>query len=382
MMVKSPAKRPGTFIFFYSQIFFMKGEVFTMFQLEKVLAQIGPLKEEVMAQTQARLDDLTKPKGSLGVMELIAKKIAGITGQAVPAITKKTCILMAGDHGVMEEGFNAYPQEVTAQMVHNFLNGGAAMNVFSRHVGAELLVVDVGVATDFAAHPLLLKKKVAYGTQNMSRGPAMTIVQALKAIETGFEVARTCLAEGTDLLGIGEMGIGNTTPSTALLAVFSGIPVEKITGRGTGASDELLRLKIKAIERALEVNSPIAAEPLEALAKVGGLEIAGLVGVILAGAAHRVPVVLDGFISGAAALVASAMHPDVKDYLLASHLSEEPGHKKMLEIIGVQPILFMNMRLGEGTGAALAMGIIEASVKILHEMATFSGAGIDGPVKK
>lgn len=353
-----------------------------MFSLEKVLAQIGPLKREAMAQTQARLDDLTKPKGSLGVMEMIAKKIAGITGQAVPAITKKTCILMAGDHGVMEEGFNAYPQEVTAQMVHNFLNGGAAMNVFSRHVGAELLVVDVGVATDFTAHPLLLKKKVAYGTKNMSRGPAMTTAQALKAIETGFEVAETCLAGGSDLLGLGEMGIGNTTPSTALLAVFSGAPVEKITGRGTGASDKLLRLKIKAIERALQVNKPVAVEPLEALAKVGGLEIAGLVGVILAGAVRRVPVVLDGYISGAAALVASAMHPDVKDYLLASHLSEEPGHKMMLELIGVQPILFMNMRLGEGTGAALAMGIIEASVKILHEMATFSRAGIDGPVKK
>lgn len=353
-----------------------------MFQLEKVLAQIEPLKEGAMAQTQGRLDDLTKPKGSLGVMEQIAKKIAGITGQALPTITKKTCILMAGDHGILEEGFNAYPQEVTAQMIYNFLNGGAAMNVFSRHVGAELLIVDVGVAADFADHPLLLKRKVAYGTQNMSKGPAMTIAQALRAIETGFEVARNCLSQGSDLLGIGEMGIGNTAASTALLAVFSGEPVENITGRGTGASDALLKQKIDAIERALKVNSPEAAKPLEALAKVGGLEIAGLVGVILAGAAFRVPVVLDGFISGAAALVAAALQPDVKDYLLSSHLSDEPGHQKMLEIIGIPPILFMKMRLGEGTGAALAMNIIEASVKILHEMATFSGAGIDGPLKK
>ncbi len=352
-----------------------------MFDLEKVLAQIGPLAEGAMAQTQARLDDLAKPKGSLGVMEVIAKKIAGITGQAMPAIAKKTCILMAGDHGVLEEGFNTYPREVTAQMVQNFLNGGAAMNVFSRHVGAELLVVDIGVAVDFTAHPLLLKKKIAYGTQNMSRGPAMTNGQALQAIATGFEVARECLAGGTDLLGLGEMGIGNTTPSTALLAVFSGAPVEEITGRGTGASDDLLRLKVKTIERALAVNSPTAGEPLAALARVGGLEIAGLVGVILAGAVQRVPVVLDGLISGAAALVAVALHPAVRDYLLASHLSDEPGHKLMLELIGVQPILFMKMRLGEGTGAALAMSIIEASLKILREMATFSGLGIAVPAK-
>lgn len=352
-----------------------------MFKLKKVLEQIESLNEEAMARAQARLDDLAKPQGSLGVMEAIAKKIAGITGRAVPKITQKTCILMAGDHGVMEEGFNSYPQAVTAQMVQNFLNGGAAMNVFSRHVGAELLVVDVGVAADFADHPLLLKKKVAYGTLNISNGPAMTVEQALKAIETGFEVAEGCLARGSDLLGLGEMGIGNTTPSTALLAVFSGTPIEEITGRGTGASDELLKLKIKAIEKALAINNPAANEPLSALAKVGGLEIAGLVGVILAGAANRVPIVLDGFISGAAALVASALNPRVRDYLLASHLSDEPGHKKMLELIGVRPILFMDMRLGEGTGAALAMNIIEVSVKILREMATFSGAAIDGPVK-
>ncbi|NMB36228.1 MAG: nicotinate-nucleotide--dimethylbenzimidazole phosphoribosyltransferase [Firmicutes bacterium] len=353
-----------------------------MFDLQKVLSRIDPLNEEAMAKTQARLDDLTKPRGSLGVMELIAKKIAGITGQAAPTITKKTCILMAGDHGVVKEGYHTYSQAVTAQMVQNFLNGGAAMNVFSRHVGAELLVVDIGVATDFNSHPLLLKKKIAYGTQNMSRGPAMTTAQALKAIETGFEVAEECLARGSDLLGLGEMGIGNTTPSTALLAVFSGSPVKKITGRGTGASDELLKSKIRTIERALEVNKPTAEEPLAALAKVGGLEIAGLIGVILAGAANRVPVVLDGFISGAAALVASALHPNIKDYLLASHLSDEPGHEMMLKLIGVRPVLFMDMRLGEGTGAALSMHVIEASVKILHEMATFSGAGISGPEKK
>jgi nicotinate-nucleotide--dimethylbenzimidazole phosphoribosyltransferase len=350
-----------------------------MFDLEKVLEGITPLEEGVMEKTQSRLDNLTKPQGSLGVMESIARKVAGITGEITPLIRQKTCILMAGDHGVVEEGVSAYPREVTAQMVMNFLAGGAAMNVLSRHVGAELVVVDIGVACDFPEHPLLQKKKVAYGTMNMCKGPAMTPGQALKALETGYEIAGACLDRGSDLIGIGEMGIGNTTPSTALLSVFSGVPVEQITGRGTGVDDERLKLKIKAIEKALEVNCPSPSQPLEALARVGGLEIAGLTGVILGCAARRIPVVLDGFISGAAALVASMMNPYVKDYLLASHLSEERGHSLMLEIIGVKPILYMNMRLGEGTGAVLAMSIVEAALKILNEMATFSSAGIDGP---
>ncbi len=350
-----------------------------MFDLEKLLERIEPLNEAVMAKTQARLDDLTKPRGSLGVMESIAKKIAGITGKVIPSISKKTCILMAGDHGVTEEGVSAYPREVTAQMVLNFLEGGAAMSVLTRHVGAELVVVDVGVNADFADNHFLWNKKVAYGTMNMCKGPAMTPEQTFKALEVGFETVSNCLDEGSELIGIGEMGIGNTTSSAALLSVFSGASPREITGRGTGVDDERLKLKIGAIEKALKVNSPNASNPLETLTKVGGLEIAGLTGVILGCAARRVPVVLDGFISGAAALVATHMNPYVKDYLLASHLSEECGHKLMLEILGVVPILHMNMRLGEGTGAALVINIIEAALKILKEMATFSGAGIDGP---
>jgi len=348
-----------------------------MFPLNDVLSRIKPPDEEVMARTQARLDDLTKPPGSLGIMEQIARKVAGITGEVTPSITAKTCILMAGDHGVVEEGVSAYPREVTAQMVMNFLNGGAAMNVLARHVGAELVVADIGVAADLPDHPLLKKCKVAYGTMNMAAGPAMTVEQAGQALEAGYRIAGRCIESGSNLVGIGEMGIGNTTPSTALLAFFTGQPLEKITGRGTGVDDRGLRCKLDALRRALEVNSPMTAdEPLVVLSRLGGLEIAGLVGVILACAERKVPVLVDGFISGAAALVASRMNAHIRGYLLASHLSEEPGHKMMLEAIGIKPMLYMNMRLGEGTGAALAMNIVEASLKILTEMATFSGAGV------
>lgn len=348
-----------------------------MFDLEKKLKQIGPPDEDVMALTQERLDDLTKPPGSLGIMEEIARSIAGITGKVEPEIKHKTCILMAADHGVVEEGVSAYPSDVTAQMVLNFLNGGAAMNVLSRHIGAELVVADIGVASDLPDHPMLWKKKVSYGTANMAQGPAMTKEQALEAIEKGYELAFHYIDKGSDLIGTGEMGIGNTTASTALLVHFSGVPVKDVVGRGTGVDDERLQLKIRAIEGALQKNKP-SHDPLEALACIGGLEIAGLVGVFLACAVRRVPVLVDGFISAAAALVASRLHPNLRDFMLASHLSEEPGHRLMLELIGIRPVLHMKMRLGEGTGAALAMNIVEASLKILKEMATFSSAGVSG----
>ncbi len=351
-----------------------------MFDLQEKLRQVEPLNEGAMAQTQSRLDDLTKPPGSLGILEEIARKIAGITGREQPEIHRKISILMAADHGVVEEGVSAYPSAVTAQMVLNFLRGGAAMNVLSRHVGAELAVMDVGVASDLPDHPMLWKRKVAYGTKNMVKEPAMTTWETLEAIKNGYEMAVHYIKKGTELIGTGEMGIGNTTSSTALLVHFAGIPVYDVVGRGTGVDDERLKLKIKAIEGALKQNKPSYA-PLEALACVGGLEIAGLVGVFLACAVKRVPAVVDGFISAAAALVASRMHPQIRDYMLASHLSEEPGHRLMLELIGIKPILHMKMRLGEGTGAALAMNIIEASLKILREMATFSSAGVSGALE-
>jgi nicotinate-nucleotide--dimethylbenzimidazole phosphoribosyltransferase len=345
-------------------------------KLEKTLDQIKPLDHEVMKKTQARLDDLTKPPGSLGVLEDIAKQIAGITGQVVPELPGKAAVLMAGDHGIVKEGVAPFPQEVTPQMVLNFINGGAAMSVLTRHENAKLYVVDVGVASDLPDVPNIIKKKVAYGTKNMAEGPAMTIEEAVKAIEVGIEIAERAMKEGAGLIAIGEMGIGNTSPSTAIIAAYSKLPVNEVVGRGTGVDDERLKIKITAIEKSLRVNRPDLDKPLEVLAKVGGLEIAGLTGVILACAAHRIPVIIDGFISGAAAVIASEMAPLAKGYMLGSHLSEEPGHKVMLDYLGVKPMLMMNMRLGEGTGAALAMNVVDASLKILKEMATFSEAGV------
>ncbi|KKM10473.1 nicotinate-nucleotide--dimethylbenzimidazole phosphoribosyltransferase [Clostridiales bacterium PH28_bin88] len=347
-----------------------------MEKLRVTMQRVQPVDREVMAQTQARLDSLTKPPGSLGVLEDIARQVAGITRQVRPQLLKKCSVLMAADHGVVAEGVSAFPREVTPQMVLNFARGGAAMNVLARHVGAELVLVDIGVAADLPDMPGLLKKKVAYGTANMAQGPAMTGEQAVRAVEVGIEIVEGLVSQGFGLIGTGEMGIGNTTPSTAIVAAFSGLPVEEVVGRGTGVDDARLRSKIQAIERALEVNRPDPGDPLDVLSKVGGLEIAGLAGVMLGAAANQVPVMVDGFISGAAALVATRLSPAVKDYLIGSHLSEEPGHKVMLESIGIKPMLHMHMRLGEGTGAALAMTLVDAAIKILNEMATFADAGV------
>jgi len=347
-----------------------------MNKLEQTLQKIKPLNKTVMIQTQKRLDELTKPPGSLGVLENIAKQIAGITGQVIPELPKKAAILMAGDHGIVKEGVTPYPQEVTAQMVLNFVNGGAAMNVLTRHENAKLYVVDIGVATDLPDVPNIIKRKVAYGTKNMAEGPAMTEAEAIRALEVGIEITEEVIKDGAGLIAIGEMGIGNTSPSTAIIATYSGLSVKDVVGRGTGINDEGMKIKIAAIERALKVNKPDPAKPIEVLAKVGGLEIAGMAGVILACAANRVPVIIDGFISGASAVIASEIAPLAKNYMLGSHLSEEPGHKVMLEYLKIKPMLMMNMRLGEGTGAALAMNLVDASLKILREMATFAEAGI------
>ncbi|NLP18851.1 MAG: nicotinate-nucleotide--dimethylbenzimidazole phosphoribosyltransferase [Firmicutes bacterium] len=348
-----------------------------MEKLLDVLAQIRPIDREVMAKTQKRLDSLTKPPGSLGVLEEIACQIAGITGQVCPPIPPKTCILMAGDHGVVAEGVSAFPQEVTPQMIANFARGGAAMNVITRHVGSELVLVDVGVAADLPDMPGLLKRKVAYGTANMAVGPAMTRKEALTALKVGIDVVGEYITRGTGIVGLGEMGIGNTTPSSAIIAAYTG-KVAEVVGRGTGMSAQGLDIKIRAIKKALAVNRPDTSDPLDVLCKLGGLEIAGLVGVILGAAAKRVPVITDGFISTAAVIIATQLCPIVKEYLIASHLSEEPGHGTMLKFIGLKPMLFMNMRLGEGTGAALAMGLIDAALKILLGMATFAEAAVDG----
>ncbi len=334
----------------------------------------------LMQQAQARLDCLTKPQGSLGRLEALAKQIVGITGCLTPQATQKVIITMAGDHGVVEEGVSAYPQAVTAQMVQNFLRGGAGINVLARHVGARVIVVDMGVATALPPHPALIVKKIGPGTRNMAQGPAMTRQEAARALDAGRQIAAQAIEQGAHIIGTGDMGIGNTTPSSAIAAVITRQPVRAVTGHGTGVDEETYAKKMAVIQRAIEVNAPDPADPLDVLAKVGGFEIAGLVGVILGAAEARRPVVIDGFISGAAALIAAALEPTVTPSLVASHLSQEPGHRVMLEHLGLQPILDLDLRLGEGTGAALAMFIVEAACKILNEMATFTEANVSEKV--
>jgi nicotinate-nucleotide--dimethylbenzimidazole phosphoribosyltransferase len=347
-----------------------------MDKLQNTISRIEPLDQEAMRQAQARQDNLTKPRGSLGLLEELSVKVAGIQGTARPKIRDKVIVTMAGDHGVVAEGVSLYPQEVTAQMVYNFLRGGAGINALARHVGTRVVVVDMGVATDLEPHPELLAKKVAYGTKNMARGPAMSREEAIQAIETGIEIVESELSRGVDIVGTGDMGIGNTTPSSAIVAALTGSTVADVTGRGTGVGDEQLVHKVETIERALTVNRPDPADPLDVLAKVGGLEIGGIAGVVLGAAAHRLPVVIDGFISGAGALIAAGLAPQVKDYLIAAHLSVELGHRLVLERLGLAPLLNLNMRLGEGTGAALGISLVEAAVKVLNEMATFADAGV------
>ncbi|MBI4285042.1 MAG: nicotinate-nucleotide--dimethylbenzimidazole phosphoribosyltransferase [Chloroflexi bacterium] len=344
--------------------------------LDKTIAAIRPLSVAAMAQAKARQDMLTKPQGSLGRLEALSVQLAGIQGKPIPQIKHKAVIVMAGDHGVVAERVGNWPQDVTAQMVYNFLRGGAGINVLARHVGSRVVVVDMGVAATLSSQDHLLNRKIATGTRNIATGPAMTIEQATRAIETGIEVLESEIPKGLDIVGTGDMGIGNTTPSSAICAVMTGRPVREVTGRGTGIDDDLLRHKVAVIERALAVNRPDPARPLEVLAKVGGFEIVGLAGVMLAGAAHRIPMVIDGFISGAAALVAAGLAPGVKDFLIAGHVSAEGGHRILLEHLGLRPLLDMEMRLGEGTGAALGIFLAEAAARILGEMATFAEAGV------
>jgi nicotinate-nucleotide--dimethylbenzimidazole phosphoribosyltransferase len=342
-------------------------------------ALIPPLDLDAQAAARARHDTLTKPPGSLGRLEALALQLAAITGQLCPPVARKAIIVMAGDHGVTAEGVSAYPASVTPQMVLNFVRGGAAINVLARQAGARVTVVDVGVAADLPPLPGLLARKVAYGTRNMARGPAMTRAEAEAAIQIGVDTLALETAGGLDLIATGDMGIGNTTASTALVAALTGLPVAPLTGRGTGVDDAGLRRKVAVIERALAVNQPDPRDPLAVLAKVGGLEIAGLVGVILGAASRRVPVVIDGFISGAAALVAAALAPEVTGYLIAAHQSVEVGHAVVLERLGLQPLLCLDLRLGEGTGAALAFYLVEAAARLLAEMSTFAEAGVSGP---
>ncbi len=336
-----------------------------------------PLLDGAAAEAaRARQASLTKPPGSLGRLEALAVQLAAITGQARPSVARKAVIVMAGDHGVTQAGVSAYPSDVTAQMVLNFLHGGAAINVLARQAGARVVVVDVGVAADLPDHPGLLRRKVARGTANMTLGPALTRAQAEAAVLVGLDTVAAEIDAGLDLLATGDMGIGNTTPSAAIVAALTGAPVAQVTGRGTGVDEAGLARKVAAIETALRVNQPDPADALDVLAKVGGLEIAGLAGVMIGAAARRVPVVIDGFISGAAALIAAGLAPAATGYMIAAHRSVEIGHRVLLDYLGLTPLFDLDLRLGEGTGAALAFHLVEAAARLHNEMATFAEAGV------
>ncbi|MBU4303868.1 MAG: nicotinate-nucleotide--dimethylbenzimidazole phosphoribosyltransferase [Candidatus Omnitrophica bacterium] len=347
-----------------------------MDRINAIRKQITSVDISKMKRAQERLDALTKPPGSLGKLEEIARLIVGITGKENPVLEKKIIFTFAADHGVVIEGVSAFPQAVTGQMVYNFLSGGAGINVLARHAGARVVVADLGVASDLKPDRRLIIRKINYGTKNMAEGPAMTRDEALRSIEAGIEIFEEEFKQGVDIVGIGEMGIGNTTAASAITATFTNMPPAQLTGRGTGLNDQALENKIRVIEKALGVNKPNVKDPIDVLAKVGGFEIGGLTGVILAASARRVPVVIDGFISGAAALIAYCLEPKTKEYMIASHASVERGHICALNYIGLKPVFDLELRLGEGTGAALAMGIIDASLKIMTEMATFKGAQV------
>lgn len=346
--------------------------------LKECIEKIKPVDKTLEEKIQHKLDFLTKPKGSLGVLEDVAKQYCLIKNTLSPQLKEKVVFTLAGDHGVVAEGVSAFPQEVTSQMVLNFINGGAGINVIAKHVGVRVVVADLGVKSKLEINNAAFKdKKIRDGTDNIAVGPAMTREEAIRSLEAGIELVEEELAGGgLDIIGTGDMGIGNTTPSSAIVAAITSKKVKDITGRGTGIDDTGLQKKIATIEKALQVNSPDANDAIDVLMKVGGFEIGGLAGVILGAAANNLPVVIDGFISGAAALIAYGISPATKEYMIAGHCSVEQGHKAILEHLRLSPLVDFNLRLGEGTGAAIGISIVEAGVKILNEMATFEAAGV------
>jgi nicotinate-nucleotide--dimethylbenzimidazole phosphoribosyltransferase len=344
--------------------------------IDSTIAKMGSLDRTFMAEAQARHDTLTKPRGSLGRLEELSIQLSGIQCKPIPQIKRKAIVTMAGDHGVVAEAVGNWPQEVTAQMVANFLRGGAGINVIARQIGARVVVVDMGIAGKMEDDPRLVSRKIAWGTRDIASGPAMTREQAIKAIETGIQVVADEVTNGLDIVGTGDMGIGNTTASSAICTVMTGRPAGEVTGRGTGIDDKQLAHKVAIVNKALTVNHPDPGRPLEVLAKLGGFEIGGLVGVMLGGAANRIPVVIDGFISGAAALIGTSLAPALKDFLIAAHVSAEAGHRMLLKHLGLEPLLDLEMRLGEGTGAALGIFLCETAARILSEMATFTEANV------
>lgn len=346
--------------------------------LLSTLEQIEPKDASVQAAAHARLEQLAMPYWALGRLMDLAEDLAGMTRALPPAVARRTIVTMAGDHGVTAEGVSKYPQEVTAQMVQAFVSGGAGINALARQAGAQVIVVDMGVAADLSALAdagSILSRRVAAGTRNMAQGPAMSREEAVQALEAGIGIARD-LASATDIFATGDMGIGNTTPSSAIIAAVSGCSVSEVTGYGTGIDGARLRHKVSVIEKALAVNHPDPADGIDLLSKIGGFEIGGIAGLILGAASMQRPVLVDGLISTAAALIACRLQPCCADYIIAAHRSVEPGHRIALEHLGKEPLLDLNLRLGEGTGAALAMHLVEASVRVLTEVASFEEAAV------
>lgn len=345
--------------------------------IEKSIAAIKPLNQDVYAQANERLANQARPAGSLGMLEPVSARLAAIFGTLDVRLDNKVIITCAGDHGVTEEGVSLFPQEVTPQMVFNFVNGGASINVLGKHAGARVIAADLGVNFDFEPDLPIFHKKIGKGTANFARVPAMSRADAVRSIEAGIEIVNELIADGpVELLGTGDMGIGNTTPSSAVIAAFSGIAVEKLTGRGTGIGDDALANKIRVIENALALHRPDPNDPLDVLAKVGGFEIGGLAGLVIGAAAAGIPVVCDGLIATAGALIACELAPAAKDYLFASHRSVEAGHRFMHEHLGLEPLLDLQFRLGEGTGAAVAMELLDAATRVLCDIKTFEEVAI------
>jgi nicotinate-nucleotide--dimethylbenzimidazole phosphoribosyltransferase len=348
--------------------------------LREIADQVPAIEPRWNERALRHLDNLTKPIGSLGRLEEIAARLSGIQQKEVLDCKNKTIFTLAADHGVTEERVSAYPKAVTGQMVRNFLSGGAAINVLCRQFGIEVVVVDIGVDGKLDLAPGLVDRKVSMGTRNMARGPAMEESELVRALHVGFELAADAAERGRTLIGTGEMGIGNTTVASAITAVLTGRPAPQVTGMGTGLDSPGVERKIAVIERAIAVNHPNPSDAFDILEKVGGLEIAGLTGLILGAAARRLAVVVDGFISTAAAALACTIQPRVGDFVFVAHRSSEPGHGALLELIEQRPLLDLEMRLGEGTGSALAMAVIESAAKLFNEMATFSSARVSGAV--
>lgn len=344
--------------------------------LKKTLEEIQPLNEKVMLEAEARVNQLIKPPGSLGQLEGLAVQIAGITGQVHPSVEKKTIITLAGDHGVYEEDVTANPQEVTYAQSILMAKGLPGVCAISRISNATVTVVDIGVNKDLPKDVKVIPRKIKYGTDNIAKGPAMTREEAIRSIEVGIEMADLALDEGVQIIGTGEIGIANTTPTTAMLATFAQIDPESITGPGAGTGQGGIAHKVAVIRRAIQANTPDANDPIDVLAKVGGLEIGGMAGVMIGAAKNRLPVVVDGYIATVAALLAVKLEPKVALYLIASHATEEPGGRLASELVGIEPVLHMNMCLGEGSGAALMFPIIDAAMSMMHHMPTFDDVGM------